>query len=331
MFINTNDVDKMKRKTQALLSLAGAGPGDPELISIKALKAIQKADVVLYDSLVNPQVFNLAFENFDPYNQTKWIDSIDLAPDDFDSSVIYEWLNEQNQELDLLSPSNRREAKQPSKSRYPELIFVGKRKGHKSVKQEDINNLILDRLKAGQHVLRLKGGDPFIFARGVEELEIAKDNGYDYQVIPGLTSGLAVPVSRAISLTRRGQSDSVTLVTGHEIDELKLETWARILDSGSTLIVYMGLSNVVQILRGLKKNLNIDMPALAIHNGTLENEKVVTSNLQSLAQDMINHGIKSPAILIFGKYINPDLKINIANEISKIKPEEKLETVWTAH
>jgi len=87
-----------------------------------------------------------------------------------------------------------------------------------------------------------------------------------------------------------------------------------------TLMAVLGVSSIAPIL-----------PALAIHNGTLENEKVVTSNLQSLAQDMINHGIKSPAILIFGKYINPELKLNIANEISKIKPEDVLETVWTAH
>lgn len=318
--------------TTALLTLVGAGPGDPELITVKALKEIKNADVILYDSLVNPRIFNLAFdEDIDVYNKTKWLDNINLAPDDFDASIIYQWFNERNKQIDFLNTSNRRVRKKVTKTKLPELIFVGKRKGHKSIKQEDINSLILDRLKAGQHVLRLKGGDPLIFARGVEELEVAKKHGYDYQVIPGLTSGLAAPVSRAIALTRRGQSDSVTLVTGHEINEEKLAIWARIIETGAALVVYMGLSNVVEILAGLKRELDLELPALAIHNGTLEDEKIVISTLQRLAQDMINHGIKSPAILVFGKFINTALNFDTANELLKLTSSEPLDEVWSAH
>ena len=247
----------MRRNKQALLSLVGAGPGDPELITLKALKELQRADIILYDSLVNPQIFNLAFE-----------------------------------ELKTL----------------PELMFVGKRKGHESIKQEEINKLILEQLRLGKHVLRLKGGDPFIFARGVEEIELAKNHGYDYKVIPGLTSGLAVPVARGITLTLRDSSDSVTLVTGHQPTSEQLESWARILDMGATVVVYMGLSNVVKIIDGLKENLDISLPVIAIHNGTLEDEKIVVSSLENLAQDMINSGIQSPALLIFGQHISNNLQ-----------------------
>ncbi len=261
----------MSRGTQALLSLVGAGPGDPELITLKAIKELRRADVILYDSLVNPKIFNLAFEGLD---------------------------------------------------KLPELIFVGKRKGHKSISQEEINKLILEQLRLHKYVLRLKGGDPFIFARGVEELAVAKKHGYDYKVIPGLTSGLAVPVARGISLTLRESSDSVTLVTGHNPTDDQIENWARILDSGATIVIYMGLSNVVKIIDGLKENLDLSLPVIAIHNGTLDDEKVVTSVLGSLTQDMINSGIQSPAILIFGQHISTSLQYSDKAELRKLYADD---------
>ncbi len=308
MFVYTDDARAKYHEQSARLTLVGAGPGDPELITIKAIKAIKSADVILYDSLVNPRIFNLAFEDIDPYLRTKWIDSIDLAPEDIDPNQINAWLDEDSS--DKYSQFIYKKAKlNPSRSNYqtdkiPELIFVGKRKGRESIAQEDINKMILEQLRLGKHVLRLKGGDPFIFARGVEEIEIAKIHGYDYSVIPGLTSGLAVPVAKGITLTLRGSSDSVTLVTGHQITDDKIENWARILDSGATVVVYMGLSNVVKIIDGLKTNTEASLTAIAIHNGTLEDEKVVVSSLDRLAQDMINEGIKSPAILIFGQHVS---------------------------
>jgi uroporphyrin-III C-methyltransferase len=247
----------LNKNTEALLSLVGAGPGDPELITIKAVKELRRADVILYDSLVNPQIFDLAFAGLE---------------------------------------------------KLPELIFVGKRKGHKSISQEEINKLILEQLGLSKHVLRLKGGDPFIFARGVEEIEVAKAHGYDYNVVPGLTSGLAVPVARGITLTLRDSSDSVTLATGHQATADQLNNWAGILNTGATIVIYMGLSNVVKIIDGLKGKLDITLPAIAIHNGTLEDEKVVISTLEHLAQDMINSGIQSPAILIFGQHISHGLQ-----------------------
>ncbi len=169
-----------------------------------------------------------------------------------------------------------------------------------------------------KHVLRLKGGDPFIFARGVEELAVAKKHGYDYKVIPGLTSGLAVPVARGISLTLRESSDSVTLVTGHNPTDDQIENWARILDGGATIVIYMGLSNVVKIIDGLKQNLDLSLPVIAIHNGTLDDEKIVASVLGSLTQDMINSGIQSPAILIFGQYISTSLQYSDKSELRKL-------------
>lgn len=257
----------MLQNKRALLSLVGAGPGDPELITLKAIKELRQADIILYDSLVNPQIFNLAFEGL---------------------------------------------------KKLPELMFVGKRKGHESISQDAINKLILDQLRLGKHVLRLKGGDPFIFARGVEEIEVAKNHGYSYNIVPGLTSGLAVPVARGITLTLRNSSDSVTLVTGHQPTTEQLENWARILDMGATIVIYMGLSNVVKIIEGLKENLDLTLPVIAIHNGTLEDEKVLVSTLGDLAQDMINSGIQSPAILIFGQHVSNSLQYP-----NKLIPEAK--------
>lgn len=289
-----------------MLILVGAGPGDPELITLKGLKAIQEADIVLYDSLINPKIFNLAFPNFDLSDRIQWLDSINLAPDDFDPQTICTWHDddESGSYSNYLHRKLSRLESSYKLNQLPELVFVGKRRGHKSVSQDDINTLILKNLRAGKTVVRLKGGDPFIFARGVEELEIARLHNYDYKVIPGLTSGLAVPVSKGITLTMRGLSDSVTLVTGHEITDEKIATWTKTLETGATLIVYMGLSNVVKIIEGLKRNLDSDLTAIAVYNGTLEDERLLVSDLENLAQDMINAVIVSPAILIFGKHIN---------------------------
>ena len=236
----------------AKLSLVGAGPGDPELISLKAIKVLESADVILYDALVNPKIFDL-----------------------FKSKA--------------------------------ELIFVGKRKGKPSISQEQINELILNKLKQGQDVVRLKGGNPQVLARGIEEIELAQHYGFEYQVIPGLTSGLAIPSARAITLTRREQSDSVTLVTGHQINEKKLKLWTEIILSGGTLVVYMGLSNIVEIIAGFKQKIEPNLTAITIHNGSLEDEKLIISNLSNLAQDLIDNEIKPPALLIFGKHINTEL------------------------
>lgn len=248
-----------KELTKARLTLVGAGPGDPELITIKALKAIQAADVILYDSLVSTEIFDLAFPNGS--------DSI-------------------------------------------ELIFVGKRRAIKSISQEEINELIAKQLRANKNVVRLKGGDPFIFARGVEEAQVANDLGYPIEIIPGLSSGLAVPVSNGVALTLRQKSDAVTLTTAHDFSETKCKLWLDLLQAGSTLVIYMGLFNIVEILAALKLELGEDFPVVAIQDGTLSHERILKSNIKDMPQDLIDASFKSPVIFVLGKHINQELVVD---------------------
>ncbi len=192
----------------------------------------------------------------------------------------------------------------------PELLFVGKRRNKASLKQEEINQLIVQFLDSGKNVSRLKGGDPFVFARGVEEIAFVNHRGYEAHVIPGLTSGLALPALAGVALSLRNCSDSIILSTGHEVSPSKLQLWAGQLQSGSTLVIYMGLFHTVDICRELR-NLNTlsQIKAIAISNGSLDNEKIIYSTLSDLPQDIINAEIASPCILVLGKHIKQNLKI----------------------
>ena len=152
--------------------------------------------------------------------------------------------------------------------------------------------------------MRLKGGDPFIFARGVEEMFLAKDAGFDVEVIPGLTSGIAVPAINGIALTLREKSDAVLLVTGHQISEDKVKEWAKFIKTGATLVVYMGLNNIEEIkkyllLAELEENLSV----IAIQDGSLDSEIILKSELSSIANDIKDKNLHSPTLLVFGKYI----------------------------
>jgi uroporphyrin-III C-methyltransferase len=235
---------------QAKLILVGAGPGDPELITLKALKAIERTDYILYDALVNLKIFNLANRD----------------------------LNDEK------------------------LIFVGKRQGE-SYKQESINQKILKILKDGHDVMRLKGGDPLVFARGFEEIELVNDHGYDWEIIPGLTSSLGLASMHNITLTLREKSDSITLATAHEINSERINIWVQILRSGAALALYMGISNIVYLCQEIDKNLKENIPAIVIASGSLLEEKVIFTDVKNLAQDIINHSINSPAMIYLGKNI----------------------------
>jgi uroporphyrin-III C-methyltransferase len=239
------------------LILVGAGPGDPELITIKALKAIQEADYILYDGLVNLKILDLAGRD----------------------------LNDEK------------------------LIFVGKKAGE-SYKQTQINDLILKLLLEGGTVLRLKGGDPLIFARASEEIEVALNNDFCYEIIPGITSALGAASIHNIPITLRNKSDSVTLVTGHEVNDQKIKLWSDILNSNATLVIYMGIGNIVKISQDLKALLNEEIPAIIIANASLNNEKIIYTNLSNLSQQIISNCISSPALVYLGKSItlNKDLK-----------------------
>jgi uroporphyrin-III C-methyltransferase len=256
---------------EAKLILLGAGPGDPELITLKGLRAIREADIILYDSLVNPKIFDLAFDK-------NLLGSQDSA----------------------------------------EKIFVGKRCGKHSMSQDQINELILENLKKGLTVLRLKGGDPFIFARGVEEYKLAVEAGYTVEVIPGLSSGLALPVINKITLSYRAKSEIVSLVTGHNFNEAKKETWLATLNSGGTLVIYMGLSKLVKIVETFQADLGMDFPITIIQNGSLDNEMLIESTLGEVLQETINYSeTGSPSLIIMGQHINSAKKQSFRKDPNK--------------
>jgi uroporphyrin-III C-methyltransferase len=243
----------------AKLILVGAGPGDPELLTIKAFKAIQSADVILYDALVNLKVFDLVFgEGFDLDNE----------------------LNQSK------------------------FFFVGKRKGLSEGKQDEINSLILKFLRQDKKVIRLKGGDPLVFARGIEEYKLAIENGYGCEIIPGLSSGLSLASINGIPLTLRGESDSILLETAHDFNPQKSKYWLGFINRGGTLILYMGLSNIVEISDFFKVESFAKLPVVAVENGSLGNQRIIESNIDDLVQKLIDKSFKSPVIFYIGKNIS---------------------------
>jgi uroporphyrin-III C-methyltransferase len=239
----------MTEAKRAKLFLIGAGPGDPELLTLKALRLLSDVDTVLYDNLVSTEILDYLFK------QAKEV----------------------------------------------ELIYVGKKCSEKHITQDDINALILEKLSQGKQVARLKGGDPFIFARGVEEMQLAKDAGYEVEIVPGLTSGLSVPVSLGIPLTLRKKSDAVMIVSAHELSDEKFQSWSAFLMIGGTLLVYMGLHKLAQIREGLPQ-MNL-MPAILIQSGTLDKEKVLYSTVKEIPELALKENFVSPSILVLGKHI----------------------------
>lgn len=234
--------------TKNKLLLIGAGPGDPELMTLKAMNALNQADIILYDALVNLKIFDLI----------------------------------------AINPDN--------------LIFVGKRKNLSEGKQEEINNLILKFLREGKTVARLKGGDPLIFARGMEEYKIAIENNYEVEIIPGLSSGLALASLNAITLTLRNHSDSLLIETAHDFNSnsTKAKYWLEHIERGATLILYMGLGNIVEICNFFSTNYSPTLSIIAIENGSLENQRIIESNASELAQELIDQSFTSPVIFYIG-------------------------------
>jgi uroporphyrin-III C-methyltransferase/precorrin-2 dehydrogenase/sirohydrochlorin ferrochelatase len=231
--------------------LVGAGPGDPELLTMKAVRALKAADVIFYDRLVGEGVLDHA----------------------------------------------RREA---------ELIPVGKAKGAHSVPQEEINALLIERAKAGQTVVRLKGGDPFIFGRGGEELDALRAAVIAIEIVPGVTAGIAAAASLQIPLTHRDVSHTVTFLSGHEAggEEPSFEhlDLAALASGKNTLLVYMGVTTAGHIAAKLiEAGFRPDLPVLAVENASREDERRVSATIAELAAHPERLGLKSPAVLIFGE------------------------------
>ncbi len=232
------------------VTLVGAGPGDPELISIKGLKAIQTADVIFYDSLVNPAILKDA-------------------------------------------------------PKSTQLIHVGKVGKHKC-RQTDINKSLINFARAGNSVVRLKNGDPFVFGRGGEEIQILTDAKIPFEVVPGISSGIGVPGHINMPLTQRDISSTVVFVTGHECHtKNKTVDWKSIAKTTGTIVVFMGVKSLPKIAKSLIQNgLKEKTPAAIIQNGTLQSEKILTGTIFDLGKKVIDNEIEPPAIIVIGEVVS---------------------------
>jgi uroporphyrin-III C-methyltransferase len=230
--------------------LVGAGPGDPELITVKGLKCIQKADVIVYDRLINKELLE--------------------------------------------------EAKKGA-----ELIYCGKLPDHHTLQQETINHLLVSLAKKGNTVTRLKGGDPFIFGRGGEEAALLAKHHVPFEIVPGITSGIAAPAYAGIPLTHRDYSGSVAFITGHRkagtIDDPKWESLAKGID---TLVIYMGVSQLTFIADQLIKNGKPgSTPIALIHWGTTHDQQTVIGTLADITHKAKDARIQNPTLIVIGQVV----------------------------
>jgi uroporphyrin-III C-methyltransferase len=233
--------------TPAKVWLVGAGPGDPELLTLKAVRALGEADVVLVDDLVHPDVLGHV-------------------------------------------------------PRGARIVHVGKRGGCRSTPQAFIERLMVRLAKSGQTVVRLKGGDPFVFGRGGEEALALAVAGIPCEVVSGVTAGVAAPAAAGVPVTHRGLSRGAILVTGHTADAGDAPDWTLLARTGLTLVVYMGLARVGEIAAALVAGgLAADTPAAAVQDGTAEGQRVVVATVATLAATVRAHDLRSPAILVIGE------------------------------
>jgi uroporphyrin-III C-methyltransferase/precorrin-2 dehydrogenase/sirohydrochlorin ferrochelatase len=242
--------------TQGEVYLVGSGPGDPELLTLKALQLMQQADVVVYDYLVSEPIMQLV----------------------------------------------RRDA---------ELICVGKKAGAHSVAQEETNNLLVSLALSGKKVCRLKGGDPFIFGRGAEEIEVLLPHQIPFQVVPGITAAAGCAAYAGIALTHRDYAQAVQFVTGHCRKDGVEPDWHSLSRPNQTLVIYMGLMKVEHIQQQLlSSGRAADIPVAVIENGTRAEQRVFTGRLDQLADLVTRHQVQSPALLIIGEVVALQQKLH---------------------
>ncbi|PWK54254.1 siroheme synthase CysG [Pleionea mediterranea] len=250
----------MPSQSQGSVYLIGAGPGDPDLLTFKALRLMQKADVVVYDRLVSEPILNLV----------------------------------------------RRDA---------ERIYVGKQKAQHCVPQDKINELLIHQAQQGKRVVRLKGGDPYIFGRGGEEAQQLVDAGISFDVVPGITSAAGASTYCGIPLTHRDYAQSVTFATGHLKNNSVDLNWTALAQSNNTLVIYMGLTGLAIIGEKLiEQGLTPSMPVAVIQNATQDNQKVVIGTLKNIAQRVKQAQITSPAIIIIGEVVKLYNRLNVQND-----------------
>ncbi|MFA9373108.1 MAG: uroporphyrinogen-III C-methyltransferase [Poseidonibacter sp.] len=232
----------------AKVYLTGAGPGDIELMTVKAARIVKEADIIIYDRLANPKILDMAKENC-------------------------------------------------------ELIYVGKQNGKHSVPQNEINEMIYQAALKHETVVRLKGGDPFVFGRGGEEAIYLYQRDIKFEIIPGITSAISVPAYAGIPVTHRGVTTSFRVVTGHESADKKISQieWQSFLNN-ETLVFLMGFHNIELITTNLMKyGKSKDYPCAVISKGSTPDQKVVVSTLENIVED--SKGIPTPAIIVVGEVV----------------------------
>ncbi|WP_020604900.1 uroporphyrinogen-III C-methyltransferase [Spirosoma spitsbergense] len=228
------------------LTLVGAGPGDPDLITVKGIRALQQADVVMYDALVHPDLLNYC------------------RPDAL-------------------------------------TVYVGKRRGAYSCVQEDINPLIVHYAQQYGHVVRLKGGDSFVFGRGYEEIDFARQHGIETAIVPGLSSSYAVPALAGVPLTTRGLSESFWVVTGTtKAGKLSADLHLAA-QSSATVVILMGMHKLADIMTTFASCGKTDTPVAIIQNGSLPEQCTVFGRVSTISERVAESGIDNPAIIVIGE------------------------------
>jgi len=246
------------------LTVVGAGPGDADLITLKAIKTLESADVILYDALVNEALLSYANKN-------------------------------------------------------TECIFVGKRKGCYAYHQDQINELIVLKAKAKGHVVRLKGGDPFIFGRGAEELDYVRPFGLETAVVPGITSASAVPAYQGIPLTKRGASESFWVVTATTKNHSLSEDVALAAQSTATVVILMGMHKLSEIVKVFTAADKKDVAVAIIQNGTRVDEKIGIGTISTIEYIVKEKQLSSPAIIIVGDVVKERAILdNVYQEVEKV-------------
>jgi uroporphyrin-III C-methyltransferase len=231
------------------ITLVGAGPGDADLITIKGIKALKTADVVLYDALVNEELLEFA-----PETATK--------------------------------------------------VFVGKRSGDHSHSQESINKLMVDYALNYGHVVRLKGGDPFVFGRGYEELDHAASYSIKTEVVPGISSSIAVPGLQNIPVTHRGKSESFWVVTGTTADGRVSGDLYEAAHTNATIVVLMGLHKLPEITRIFQNEGKDKLPVAVIQSGSTQNEKIAIGIIDTIVEVVEEKQIQAPALIVIGEVVS---------------------------
>lgn len=241
-------------KKQPKITLVGAGPGDCDLLTIKGLHAIKKADVVLYDALVGKEILD-----FIPENTIR--------------------------------------------------VYVGKRANNHRYSQDEINMMMVQYAFLHGHVVRLKGGDAFVFGRGKEELDFATAFNVETEIVPGISSCIAVPELQGVPLTQRGISESFWVLTGTTKEGILSKDIAVAAQSSATVVILMGLKKIRQIAKVFRQNGKGGMPIMVVQNGSAANEKMAIGTINSIENKIVEKGIGTPAIIVIGEVVagaNPE-------------------------